>query len=189
MIAGSRPNAVDWPSGFPIIRERNGCKRPTGADTEKDRNVTTTFIVLVTLGIIAALVAVTLLAKIALGLIKRPLEARIAYHYKAEEVLMKDLAANCFGLESAGIWQVRGNGGLVLTENELHFFMFLPRKEIRVPLDTITEITMTKSHLGKATIYTLLKVRFTEQGKPNSVAWYLTDPQAWKTRIEQLEVI
>lgn len=180
---------MDWPSGFPIIRERNGCKRPTGADTEKDRNVTTTFIVLVTLGIIAALVAVTLLAKIALGLIKRPLEARIAYHYKAEEVLMKDLAANCFGLESAGIWQVRGNGGLVLTENELHFFMFLPRKEIRVPLDTITEITMTKSHLGKATIYTLLKVRFTEQGKPNSVAWYLTDPQAWKTRIEQLEVI
>ncbi|MBK9051763.1 MAG: hypothetical protein IPL78_12865 [Chloroflexi bacterium] len=46
---------------------------------------------------------------------------------------MKDLKANSFGLESAGVWQARGNGGLVLTGKELHFFMLIPNKEVRVP--------------------------------------------------------
>ena len=101
--------------------------------------------------------------------------------------LMKDLTANSFGLESAGVWQVRGNGGLVLTEKALHFFMFLPQRDLRVPLDAITELTLTKSHLGKATIYDLLKVRFSAEDKTDSIAWYLTDPQAWKDRIEELK--
>lgn len=49
------------------------------------------------------------------------LETRIAVHYQQDDILMKDLTANSFGLESAGVWQVRGNGGLVLTAECLHF--------------------------------------------------------------------
>lgn len=99
---------------------------------------------------------------------------------------MKDLKANSFGVESAGVFQLRGNGGLVLTGKYLHFFMFLPGREVCVPLDAITEITITKSHLGKATIYDLLKVHYSVAGKMDSIAWYLTDPQAWNNKIEEL---
>jgi hypothetical protein len=119
--------------------------------------------------------------------IKGPLEAGIAIHYGNGEILMEDLRANSFGLESAGAWQPRGNGGLVLTEKYVHFFMFLPKRDLRVPLDTIMEVTFTRSHLGKATIDDLLKVRFSMGDKTDSIALYLTDPKAWKNRIEELK--
>ena len=147
----------------------------------------TVIIVIVIIGLIVlGVIVISLVAKGTLQLIKTPLENRIAPLYKPEQIIMKDLTANSFGLESAGVWQARGNGGLVLTGKELHFFMLIPNKEVRVPLDTITEITLTKRHLGKATIYNLLKVSFSVDGKMDSIAWYLTDPQAWKTQIEAL---
>ena len=124
--------------------------------------------------------------KLTVHLLKGPLESRVAAHYGPDEVLMKDIGANCFGLESRGVTQARGNGALVLTRERLHFFMFLPRREFVAPLDAITEVSLTHSHLGKATVFDLLKVRFTADGKPDSLAWYLADPRAWKARIEEL---
>jgi len=143
-------------------------------------------VVMLVLAVVVMLVA-SVASKLVLHLLKGPLESRIAAHYGPDEILMKDLKANSFGLESVGVWQVRGNGGLVLTAKYLHFFLFLPKRDFRVPLDAITELTFTKSHLGKATIYDLLKVRFSVEDKSDSIAWYLTDPTAWKNMIEQLE--
>jgi hypothetical protein len=134
------------------------------------------------LGVLVAIIV----PKLVLHFMKRPLETRIAGRYQQQEILMQDLGANSFGLESAGVLQARGNGGLVLTGKYLHFFLFVPKREVCIPLDAITELTLTKSHLGKATIYDLLKVRFAKDGKADSIAWYLADPQAWKSRIEQL---
>jgi len=150
--------------------------------------MTATMIVgLVALGIVVIVLAAMVTSKLVLHFMKGPLEARIAAHYGSDEVLKKDLTANSFGLESAGVWQVRGNGALVLTGKHLHFFMFLPKSDLRVPLDAITELTITRSHLGKATIYDLLQVRFAADGKTDSTAWYLADPQAWKERIEEIQ--
>ncbi|MCD6033304.1 MAG: hypothetical protein K0S78_5486, partial [Thermomicrobiales bacterium] len=59
--------------------------------------------------------------------------------------------------------------------------------DLRLPLRAITDLAFTRSHLGKATIHDLLKVRFTVDGKPDSIAWYLTAPRAWKERIEELQ--
>ena len=64
--------------------------------------------------------------------------------------------------------------------------LFLPKRDLRVPLDAITELTFTKSHLGKATMYALLKVRFSVEDRSDSIAWYLTAPRAWKNRIEEV---
>ena len=136
------------------------------------------------LGVVAITLVVSVVAKLALHLMKRPLETRIAAHYGPDEILMKDLAAMSFGLESKGVWQGRGNGGLVLTGDFLHFFRFVRGADLRVPLGAITALTFTKSHLGKSTIYDLLKVRFSVDGKTDSIAWYLTDPRAWKNQIE-----
>ena len=150
--------------------------------------MTTPIIVgLVILGVVVSLLVLGATAKLVLYLMKGPLEGRIAAHYEPDEILMKDLKANSFGLESARVWQVRGNGGLVLTAEYLHFFMFLPKRDLRVPLDAITELTFTKSHLCKSTIYDLLKVRFSVEDKSDSIAWYLTDPPAWKNRIEDVK--
>ena len=147
--------------------------------------MTTTMIVgLVALGIVAIVLVVVATSRLVLHFMKGPLQARIAAHYRPDEVLMQDLAANSFGLESRGVWQGRGNGALVLTDRYLHFFRFVPGADLRVPLGVVTELAFTRSHLGKATIHDLLKVRFTVDGKPDSIAWYLTDPRAWKERIE-----
>jgi hypothetical protein len=142
---------------------------------------------LVALGVVVVVLVFVVVPKLVLHLMKGPLEARIAAHYGPDEILMKDLAANSFGLESKGVWQGRGNGGLVLTKDYLHFFRFVRGADLRVSLGAITELSFTKSHLGKATIYNLLKVRFSVDGTTDSIAWYLTDPRAWKTTIEELK--
>jgi hypothetical protein len=148
----------------------------------------TTFVIgLVVLGIFVITLIVVVISKVITHFMKGPLEDRIAARYRPDEILMKDLKASSFGLESAGVWQLRGNGGLVLTGKQLHFFMFVPQSNLCVPLDAIGELTITKSHLGKATIYDLLKVHFSVDGKMDSIAWNLTDPKAWKNRIEALK--
>ena len=148
---------------------------------------TAAIIGLIALGVVAIVLALSVVAKLVLHLIKRPLETRIAAHYGPDKIVIEDLAAMSFGLESKGVWQGRGNGGLVLTADYLHFFRFVPGADLRVPLGAITELTFTKSHLGKATIYDLLKVRFSLDGQADSIAWYLTDPKEWKTRIEEFK--
>jgi hypothetical protein len=133
-------------------------------------------VVVIALMIILVLKLIYLVTKLVYQSMEGPLEDRIAVHYDPDEIVLKDLKANSFGLESAGVWQVRGNGGLVLTAQCLHFFLFLPERDLRVPLDAITELTFTRSHLSKMTIHDLLKVAFSVEGKLDSIAWYLTDP-------------
>lgn len=141
---------------------------------------------LAALGVVVALLLLSAVSRLVLYIMKGSLEARIAAHYGPEELLMKDLAANSFGLESKGVWQGRGNGGLVLTKDYLHFYRFVRGADLRVSLGAITELSFTKRHLGKATMYDLLKVQFSADGKTDSIAWYLTDPKGWKGRIEEL---
>jgi len=118
--------------------------------------------------------------------IKTQTSKRVAKSYATEQIILVDYLANCFGLQSAGVWQVRGNGGLVLTNDCLHFFMLLPNKEFRVPLTNITQMTITKSHLGKATPFDLLKVTFQDEGKEDSIAWLIKNPRNWISTIEQI---
>jgi len=147
---------------------------------------TATTIGLIAAGIVAIGLVAAVVSKLVLRLMKRPLEARIAALYRPDEILLQDLAANSFGLESKGTWQVRGNGGLVLSGDTLHFFQFIPERELRIPVEAITELSFTRRHLGKATIHELLKVQFSTDSGPDSIAWYLTEPKTWKHRIEKL---
>ncbi len=43
--------------------------------------------------------------------------------FKKEKVLISDDMANFFGLESLGVWRIRENGDLILTEEHLIFGM------------------------------------------------------------------
>jgi hypothetical protein len=115
-----------------------------------------------------------------------PLTARIARHHRQEDILLRDLMANNFGLQSRGVIQLRGNGALVLTAAELHFFMLVPEEEFRIPLGAIREVSLVRAHLGKTVGRQLLKIRFTREGAEDAVAWYVRDPEAWRLKLTEL---
>jgi hypothetical protein len=81
-----------------------------------------------------------------------------------------------YGQESAGVMQTRGNGTLVLTDSELYFEKWLPRREYRIPLTAIQAIETPTSFLGKTNFRPLLKVVFQDEaGKTDSMAWLVGD--------------
>jgi hypothetical protein len=80
--------------------------------------------------------------------------------------------------------QGRGNGALVLTANELGWFRFVPESsDLRVPRENITKVGTVKTHLGKTYGRDLLHVAFTHNGKPDSMAWYVTSVGAWLSKL------
>jgi hypothetical protein len=136
---------------------------------------------------LAGLLAAALAGKLVLRSLEGPLSARIAAALAPEAILRSDLAANCFGVASKGVWQVRGNGALVLARDGLHFFMVLPADHFHVPVGTITGLSFRKHFLGKATIYDLLVVDFEAGGRADSAAWFVRDPRGWREAIERLQ--
>jgi hypothetical protein len=83
------------------------------------------------------------------------------------------------GLESRGTAQVRGNGRLVLTEDELRFRMFVPDRETRIPLAAVTSVGSERTWLGKWVGRRLLRVRWTTAGGENAMAWEVRDLDGW----------
>jgi len=80
--------------------------------------------------------------------------------YKDKNVLLADDISNFFGLESLGVWKVRGNGVLLLTEEELFFGMWKPKKELLIPIKSITKISNPKSYMKRSIFKPLLKIIF-----------------------------
>jgi hypothetical protein len=115
-----------------------------------------------------------------LGLITGPLRRRARRHLAGLTLLRED-DANSFGVESAGAWQVRGNGILALTRHELLFVQWAPSRLLRVPRKSIVEGTTTRSHLGKTVGRDLLKVVWTtELGAQDSIALWVKDLDGWR---------
>jgi hypothetical protein len=114
-----------------------------------------------------------------LGLIMGPLRRRARRHL-ADSKLLREEDANSFGIESAGPWQVRGNGTLALTKHEVLFAQWVPNRLLRIPLRSIVEVTTVRSHLGKTVGRKLLKVVWTtEVGEKDSIALWVGDLDGW----------
>jgi len=140
---------------------------------------------LIIAGIVVALAFMLVVVPLIVHRVIGPkLEARIAQVYKPEEIVFKDVRANNFGLESKGPIQARGNGALVLTARELHFFQLIPAREVRIPLDSITEVKTVRSHLGKTVGRSLLYVSFAADGRQDAMAWSVADVEAWLSKLE-----
>ncbi len=102
----------------------------------------------------------------------------------ADRIVAIDEGANSFGVESRGPWQIRGNGCLAASDEEVVFVMWLPRRTLRFPRDRITGVERAWSHLGKTIGRPLLRVRFTgDDGQPDSVAWFVRDLPAWEAAL------
>jgi hypothetical protein len=101
-------------------------------------------------------------------------------HLQGLELLLEEPGANSLGVESAGRWQVRGNGNLALTEDELLFAQWVPKRLLRIPRRSILEVSKTGSHLGKRIGRPLLRVSWTaEDGTEDAIALWVRDPDRW----------
>ncbi|TFF93502.1 MAG: hypothetical protein EU544_05790 [Promethearchaeota archaeon] len=107
--------------------------------------------------------------------------------FNEAEIVQVTENANFFGVESKGGKQVRGNGVLTLTKGELYFEMWVPKKILSVPLNSIKKVTTTRHHLKKVKFVDLLKIEFVnEEGNDDSVAWWVKEVQEWITKLEGL---
>jgi hypothetical protein len=114
-----------------------------------------------------------------LGFLTGRLRRRAAEHFAGLTLLRED-DANSFGVESAGAWQVRGNGSLGLTKHELLFAQWVPNRLLRIPRSSIVEVTTTRSQLGKTIRRDLLKVVWTtELGTRDSIVLWVGDLRGW----------
>jgi hypothetical protein len=135
-------------------------------------------------GVVILLAAILVVTKLVLGKMGPALRRRVDAVYPPEQIVLEDLGALTFGLQSRGVFQGRGNGALVLTSDELGWFRFIPESsDLRIPRQNITKVDTTKVHLGKTYGRDLLRVTFMNDGEPDVIAWYVTDLSAWLAQL------
>lgn len=138
------------------------------------------------LGGIALVVALAVALRYFLGGLQQRGRAQIARHFPAADVLLSETLAQSYGQQSRGATQLRGSGALALTSNELYFLLYVPQRELRIPLASVKAVSMPHSHLGKSGGVKLLHVLFTHEGGDDAIAWRLPDPEAWKAKLDAL---
>lgn len=96
---------------------------------------------------------------------------------------------NGLGWQSRGRGQVRGNGRLVLTPEELRFRQWMPQRETTIPLAAVTSVGTERSWLGKWVGSKLLCVRRrTSDGSEDAMASQVRDLEGWLAALHaQLE--
>ena len=100
---------------------------------------------------------------------------------------MTSKGANFFGQQSRGIKQIRGNGVLILTEYEIYFGMWTPKREIKIPIAAIKSVENPKSFLHRSMFSKLLKITFeNNEGETDAVAWCVKDLNLWNSELEKL---
>jgi hypothetical protein len=138
-------------------------------------------IILITLGVMAAAFALAFLWL--RNLARRRQKAMLQRYPNARSIIS---GANFFGQESKGVFQTRGNGTLAITDTELVFEKWVPRREYVIPLNQIVAIEMPKSFLGKTTFTPLLKIVYrTDAGEQDAIAWSVRDAAGVKLQLEQ----
>lgn len=119
-----------------------------------------------------------------LGWLRRRVAAEVRTELGEERIRLLDDRANSFGVESAGVWQIRGNGCLAATDEEVLFVMWLPRRRIRIPRDRITAVDRVRTHLRKTIGTSLLRLRFIDDaGQSDAIAWFVRDLPAWEATL------
>lgn len=123
-------------------------------------------------------------------MVKKLFQKRISEimdNFMGKEIIISLTNANFFGQQSRKFTQIRGNGVLILTAEELYFEMWTPKKTLKIPTSNILIVEITKSFLHKSVFRKLLKVVFqNENEEEDAAAWWVTSLDKW---IEELEKI
>jgi hypothetical protein len=137
------------------------------------------------LPLFAGLIVFLVVVRSAVGYVKRRALQEVRRKYAGRSIIRQSVGANFFGRSSGGLGQIRGNGVLLLTADELYFLMFAPRKELSVPLDSVTSVTTPRSHLGKSVGMRLLRVDFRSETGEDAAAWALRDVDGWTAALRR----
>lgn len=133
------------------------------------------------------LIAIGLITRLVLKNLQKQGEEILKTRFKAEETLEKDLTANFFGIRSLGTGQIRGNGLLVLTRDQLWFQRYGAQEPIRIPTEQIQKVSSVRSHLGKTVGKELLSIEFkNNSSQADAAAWLVSDLEGWKNNLELL---
>lgn len=145
-------------------------------------------VILIIVGVVVLALGILKLSLVGARLIEkrvdRTVSARLAAIYAPEQMILSETMANFFGDQSKGARQVRGNGGLVLTKDSLVFHMLVPERTITIPLESVREVSIVGSHLGKSVRRDLLHVDYAVEDGTDAIAWFVRDPQAWRQELE-----
>ena len=154
-----------------------------GTTVEKgDHNVL--FLVLI---ILLSLAMVFIVVGIAIKKLQARRTKEVLEKFKSKTILDIKPSANFFGQESLGYTQIRGNGVLILTEDELYFEMWTPKRAFRIPISSIQTIDTPRTHLGKTKGHRLIKVTYqNEKGEIDSMAWLVKDLDIYKKSLEEI---
>lgn len=135
-------------------------------------------------GVVAGGGVIVLAVLVIVGRLKRVLRDEVRKRFSENQCQRVELFANFFGLESRGMKQIRGNGALVLTRDELWFLQALPRREVRVPLNCVERVSTPRSHLGKTIWRRLLRVDFQTEDGHDAAAWAVRKVEDWRNALE-----
>ncbi len=123
-------------------------------------------------------------------MVKKPFQKRINEiidKFVGKDIIISLNSANFFGQQSHKSSQIRGNGVLILTPEELYFEMWHPKKVLQIPTSAIINVEITKSFLHKSVFRKLVKVMFkNENGEEDAAAWWVSSLDKW---IEELEKV
>jgi hypothetical protein len=131
------------------------------------------------LPIVAGLLVVLVAIQMVVRHFKNKFREDIKRKFAGKHVVRESIGANFFGQSSRGMAQLRGNGALVLSNDELYFVKFAPRRELVIPLSTVTSISTPRSHLGKTVGWRLLRVDFRSPSGADAAAWAVLNLDEW----------
>ena len=110
-------------------------------------------------------------------------------NFEGIDIIISLNSANFFGQQSRKSTQVRGNGVLILTAEELYFEMWRPKKVVQIPTSAILNVEITKSFLHKSVFRKLLKVGFqNENGVEDAAAWWVSSLEQWIEELEKVKI-
>ena len=121
-----------------------------------------------------------LIAAVLIPIVRRARRVRTELEEELGDSATRKANARGLGLESRGKGQVRGNGWLVLSPDELRFAQWVPQRETRIPLTAVTLVETRRVWLGKTVGSKLLCVRWrTPEGGEDAMAWQVRDLDGW----------
>ncbi len=83
--------------------------------------------------------------------------------------------------------QIRGNGFFALTDDEIFFEMFLPKKVFQIMYEDINRVYLTKKYLNQYRPKQMMIVEFdTAQEKMDSVGLSFKNPEEWTEKTRRL---
>lgn len=93
---------------------------------------------------------------------------------------------NLSGIESRGIFQIRGNGFMALTDRDLRITRAVPAAEWRIPHWQLKRASLESSFLLKWTWRKVLVVAFEQEGRQDRIGIYVRGGAAWAEEINRV---